>query len=316
MQSVMGHGFGSVTFGEHYLNRHICMDGMAIQRGTQQQQALLKQATSHGSSVSNRRPTKLTAEQKSALREESVLHQNLVLRLQQTPKRSEEHRRLQRQRIGLILRLEREKLVEVRKAWKYQQSKEDINRQLQGQSIDTAEHTAPLRAVLQRAIDGLNAPLIPDDAAQFRRRADAIIGLVDFCAEEEPGVSKLIAAKQQSAPSAVTPSGLSPQELEKLTLAKHTTPVLRCFICVAKAMHDGENSPNYDKWCHQFANTNTLRTHFLRHIDLHESDDSFDCPICKVHLIHKQHLQNHADVVHGINTENESKRLPRNIRRY
>lgn len=319
MQSVMGHGFGSVTFGEHYLNRHVCMDGMAIQRGTQQQQALLKQATSHGSSVSSRRPTKLSATQKAGVREGSPLYQNLTLRLQEFPKRTDEHRRIQNQRKALVTRLEREELVRVRKAWKYQQSKEDINQQLKGQSINSsATQTTPLRASLQRAIDGLDAPLIPDVSAQFRRRADAIIGLVNYCAEEEPVVTKLV--EQKALPPAQMTSGLSPEEqmddIKNSTLVKHTAPVLRCFICVAKALHDGMDHPNFVKWSHQFANTGTLRTHFLKHIDLHGSDDSFDCPICNVHLIHKQHLQNHAELIHGISTENESKRLPRNIRRY
>lgn len=319
MQSVMGHGFGSVTFGEHYLNRHICMDGMAIQRGTQQQQALLKQATSHGSSVSSRRPTRLSATQKAGVREGSELYRDLTLRLQQFPKRTDEHRRIQNQRKALLGRLEREELVRVRKAWKYQQSKEDINRQLKGQSINSsAPHATPLSAVLQRAIDGLNAPLISDVAAQFRRRADAIIGLVNYCSEEEPVVTKLV--KQRALPAAEMTLGRSLQEkvdeVKNSTLVKHTAPVLRCFICVAKAIHDGIDHANFVKWCHLFANTGTLRTHFLKHIDLLGSDDSFDCPICNVHLIHKQHLQNHAELVHGISTENEFKRRPRNIRRY
>lgn len=80
-------------------------------------------------------------------------------------------------------------------------------------------------------------------------------------------------------------------------------PVLMCFVCVAKAERVGEGHALFDEYCWKFsANGKLVRYFVTSHLNHHKADDNFECPICQVTLIHKKHLQNHTEKIHGICT--------------
>lgn len=87
--------------------------------------------------------------------------------------------------------------------------------------------------------------------------------------------------------------------------------VWKCFICVCRAANDGKSYPKLaERTCHCSCQ-GTLGRHFITaHLDFMSPDDSFECPLCFCTLIHKKHLQNHAQRVHGIKTNIKFKRPP------
>ncbi|KAK9774936.1 putative C2H2 finger domain protein [Seiridium cardinale] len=86
------HGPNSTTFQTNYLSRHVRADLWAMQRDLEPQQELLKQLTSHGHTVSARRPADLTSDQPASLNEHPVLVQ-MEQELQKLPLYSQERRK-------------------------------------------------------------------------------------------------------------------------------------------------------------------------------------------------------------------------------
>ena len=97
--------------------------------------------------------------------------------------------------------------------------------------------------------------------------------------------------------------------IKRSTLASSAGNVLRCFICVAKAESYGMDHEAFEDLCYKFSRQGTLARHFISfHLDTLKDGDSFVCPVCHVLLIHKNHLRNHAERVHGIFTNIKFKR--------
>ncbi|KAG6358153.1 hypothetical protein INS49_014037 [Diaporthe citri] len=295
-----------VCFIKHYLNRNVCADLWAIHRDREPQQALLQQATSLGHSVSRRRPTDLTPEQAAELKKHPR-YQRLDKEWKATPPKSERRKELGKKRKALWTRMRKSKLSKIREEWSKTQGVEDVERQIAGEDITKAsEHTAPVRSmgtVQQRMFNAITSPLINDIEAQLQRRTEAIKALVAYCDEEDPFVPMLVRVAK---PALKSTSKKAPearmQEIKEATLVAFGK-VLKCFLCVAKAESLGQSHPRFDDLCRQFSRSDHLRKHFIDiHLDRHSEDDSFVCPICKVTLIHKKHLQNHTEKVHGINT--------------
>lgn len=58
-------------------------------------------------------------------------------------------------------------------------------------------------------------------------------------------------------------------------------PVLKYFICVAKAERVGEGHALFGEYCWKFSANDKLVHHFVTlHLNYHEVDDSLECPIC------------------------------------
>lgn len=102
------------------------------------------------------------------------------------------------------------------------------------------------------------------------------------------------------------------EDIKRSTLVEHADPatgVLRCFVCVAKAEVVGSNNSAFGALCHTYSRQGSLARHFITaHLDGVASDASTECTSCRVTLLHKKHLQNHALLVHGINTNIKFKR--------
>jgi uncharacterized C2H2 Zn-finger protein len=85
---------------------------------------------------------------------------------------------------------------------------------------------------------------------------------------------------------------------------------------VVKAEALGADDPNHAEYCKVFSNPHALARHFVpTHLDAYTEDEVFECPTCDVTLVDKKHLQNHAQVMHGINTNIKFQR-PAKRRRY
>jgi hypothetical protein len=168
-------------------------------------------------------------------------------------------------------------------------------------------------------MDALEAPLRSDLDDQNQRRTNAVNALVAYCAEVEPVVAKLTDTyRSQSPVETALPLERQIDQIKQSTLRSLAGAVRRCFICVDRAVHAGyePDDPRFQRDCHIFANELSLRVHFYKHLDMHDAGEHWVCRICKVTLIHRQHLQNHADTVHGIRTPNDTRRLPKKVRKY
>lgn len=78
------------------------------------------------------------------------------------------------------------------------------------------------------------------------------------------------------------------------------------FICVAKALMLPSDDAAIAELCRTFSGDREVGRHFQSfHLKFLNPDDETMCPICvpRVHLVHRMHLQHHAEVVHGIRTQ-------------
>ncbi|KAG6358601.1 hypothetical protein INS49_012119 [Diaporthe citri] len=93
------------------------------------------------------------------------------------------------------------------------------------------------------------------------------------------------------------------EEIKKSVFAESAGKygVLRCFVRVAKAEQLGVDHDSFNGLCWEFSSAGKLARHFISlHLDALPADAMFVCPMCQKTLIHKKHVQNHSDKVHGI----------------
>lgn len=321
--SALDHAHGGNTFYQNYLNRHFRVDLMAIHRGTRPQNALLQQVTSHGHSVSKRRPVSLTDAQGEEVKQDAK-YQRMTQQLSDHFEGSEPYRKIWLQRKSHLARLRKAKLEQVRKEWNANQGVEDMERQFHGKepTRSTSRPSRPLSPAQQRMLDALTADLINDPGAQLKRNLEAIEALKMYCEEEEPRRTKL-QQKQAHPPRAseltvdVPPAQLI-DGIKKTTMVRVAgSKIVRCYLCVAKAEVLGAEHPRFWELCQEFSTPHALARHFVpTHLDPHSEDDAFECPVCKVTLVNKKHLQNHTQIMHGINTNIKFKRPAARRRNY
>ncbi|KAK2762534.1 C2H2 finger domain-containing protein [Colletotrichum kahawae] len=127
---ALGHG-NSDPFQRHYLGRNISADLWGVLRGQKPQQALMKQSCSIGHSISERRPTGLTAEQ-SALVATYPTIRELTKALRELPQGSKQYNQAKRARRNEKQRLRRELKQRIRDEWTDKQATNDIERQIHG----------------------------------------------------------------------------------------------------------------------------------------------------------------------------------------
>lgn len=309
----MDHAPNSTVFQTNYLSRHITADLWAIHRGSQPQQAIIEQATSHGHSKSARRPPGLTAEQSASLdKHPSIVKLKNDLRklTVRTPKYRKQKARIHAAKSQLRTAMKKN----FRSQWTNQQAVEDIERQVQGVGFapETARASRPMSPAQRRLFDALMAPHETDLPALFRRRAAAVDAIIAYCAIQEPAVTKILDARPVAPPAELQhASGITAAfQLKASVMAKSPADrLLRCFLCVAKALTLPPDDLNYNNLCQPFSTPATATRHFRNSHLAQISDkgkewDRVQCPICvpAVRLVSKVHLQNHASDVHGMKT--------------
>lgn len=315
----MDHAPNSDTFQKHYLNRNVCMDIWAIARGGELQQGLVEKATSHGHSQSHRRPFALTPEQSAALSQHPSFIK-LSAKLRHLPMRSDEYRQIKLELRALRQRLYIAKKKSLRAEFQRKQALEDIDNQLNGAGIaDQARRSGqeqrPMGPAQQRLVTAVTAPLASIDiTAQSQRRANAVTAIIAYCAVEERLLTPFDTKpprpppeiQQQRSGASKDTRPLPSQQLKASVFVQSPgQKLLRCFICIGKALALSPDDPEAHRLCRDFFNPSGITRHFRRiHLRNISDSDKTICPVCvpEVKLKNKMHLQHHADAVHGINT--------------
>lgn len=231
------------------------------------------------------------------------------------PRRAEKRPELVRRRNALMASLRLEKLKLVREEWNSTQSVDNIGRQIQGRklALQPTRASLPMGIAQKAVVNALEAPLVADVTAEIQRKTNAISALTAYCDVEEPlGMSNTMLARQRPPPPPEIVQQLSPvdraRELRASVLGK-PAEIKRCFVCIAKALTLFPDDPNMASLVRTFYNKQSLSRHFISvHLEPIPFDAADRCPICGVWLYHKEHLQNHADAVHGIRTTMAGKR--------
>lgn len=306
----MDHAPNSDTFQKHYLNRNVCMDIWAIQRGEALQQALLEQATSHGHSRSSRRPVDLSPEQSAALNKHPAIIR-MSKEMQGLPTRSEEHRQLRLKIKAKKSQLFKNAKKDLRTQWTEEQAVDDIDRQLLGKGLPVSktQETRPLHPAQQRVVDALTAPLLGTDLeAQYARRTAAINAIVAYCGVDEPLRTKVLDARVPQPPPelqqeahAIPPST---QLRRSVFVRQRGERLKRCFICVGKALRLAPDDPGVRLLCRTYYDAAGVTRHFRSvHLKTLGEDEKVVCPVCpRAKLNGKMQLRHHAESVHGIKT--------------
>lgn len=304
---VMDHTAGSNTFEEHYINRNVCVDLWAVQRGLEAQEQIILGSTSHGYNRSSRRPIKLTKEQSASIRDDPKV-KGMERKLKALPLSSAERTGVRRAIEARKAKLRREMDKRNREEWTDVQAVVDIERQLNGQGFAPAEPAGsprPRGVRHERLIEALHVSLICDIATQRLRRTRAIQAIVDYCGVEELCVSPVVDKRRAPAPAqlqAEDPAG----ELRKTVLTStEGERIHRCFICVGKAITQLGEIAQVAEYCRDYAGPQAVTRHFRNvHLSKLDAADETCCPICPgVELQDKKHLQRHAEDVHGIRTD-------------
>ncbi|KAI1271427.1 C2H2 finger domain protein [Xylaria sp. FL0933] len=300
----------STTFREHYLSRWVCMDAWAVYAGSTPQQDLLNRVTGHGHSRSDRRDTRLSAQQIY-----DIEHNPTVIGLKNQLR---DMRVGARARYALTKNLHRVRMqlrrfyrTKNRKAWTKNQAIQDIAVQLQGQALSPLPDVPvqPTSAAHKRLIEALEAPLIIDLEAQRQRRAAAIQAVKAYCHIHEPRIVKLASCKPPPPPPELRNPGMSRQEqLDKLRksviVSKVGQKLSRCFLCVSKALELEPDDSNIDRYCRDFSRPADAARHFRNvHLAKLEKNAALYCGICSMWLKGHGHIQNHAEAYHGMYME-------------
>ncbi|KAJ8132542.1 hypothetical protein O1611_g1081 [Lasiodiplodia mahajangana] len=317
----MDHAPSSDTFQKHYLNRNVAADLWAIHRNEQPQHALLQQATSHGYSKETRRPIDLTPAQRRAAIDENPEYQRLTQRQRSLPTGSQyaaERKAITLARANLRMKLRNKEIERVRSEWRNTQSVDDIERQIQGVDFSTLpadqpRSSRPMGPLHQQMFEAITMPLASDLKAHAQKQTNAINALVAYYGVQEAPIIKIIDSQQHPLPRTKAQgkgqgqSNSRPEDLKRMVSAESiggAEKVRKCFICVAKALTLSPTEPLFDSLCNDFYNRSVLGRHFIRvHLRKLGENNQTECPLCKVTLQNKMHLQNHAELVHGLRTE-------------
>lgn len=301
----LDHRPNSDTFQSHYLARHVQPDVYAIHRQQQPQNELIKQATSHGSSRDTRLPINLPENYRHQLRSEDAIYNHLTARLFSLPRGSETRKQVSKERHARDMKLQRQGLEQYREEWTRQQALADVDRQLLGQKISTPGGRAvlPMTPAQTRMMNALQAPLVHNLEAQFRRRTEAIGAIIAYCDVEEP-----LKTKVKGNPPPPPEVSLDPLDRARGLRASVFGPVnkvFRCFFCISRALAASPDDFNIPTWAKAYCGHGSLSRHFrTAHLQHLAEEEAMTCPVCvpRVHLGDKKHVQNHAEAVHGIKT--------------
>ncbi|KAI8955290.1 C2H2 finger domain protein [Xylaria longipes] len=310
---VMDHAPSSNTFQKHYLNRHVCADLMAIHQGLEPQQDLMEQATSHGHSISTRRPADLSPAQKAAVMAQPkiVAWKAKLAAMPQGNKAYKDARLEYRSYVGTAMRKEK---ARVRSEWTREQAVQDIRRQLTGKGfVEEPAPPRPMSPAHKRLVDAFLLPMVTDRGpegnleAYYARRNVVIHEAMAYCNVQEPKVGKLMESKPPPPCPELQRANWIAELRASVTVSEKGQRLRRCFWCVADAIRLPLDDVNIPEKCRTFSGNKEISRHFEQnHVRLIGKNQQTTCPICipQVTLVHRMHLQNHADTRHGIRSNN------------
>ncbi|KAI1748309.1 hypothetical protein F4782DRAFT_534528 [Xylaria castorea] len=155
----------------------------------------------------------------------------------------------------------------------------------------------------------LDIDLEQNQKAISKRKADAIDAVTRYCQINELSINKLVDKTVLPMPKelkASSKSDLSPiEQLRRSVDVRYAgkKEILRCFICIRKAVTLSPDDANLPSLCRHFNKYSDLVRHFRGdHLKRLDNNQKMQRPICLPIMIlrHKTHLQRHANEVHGI----------------
>ncbi|KAF5535363.1 C2H2 finger domain-containing protein [Fusarium mexicanum] len=311
----------STPFRKHYLGRVVSVDTMAVVRHTKQQSALIQKACSIGYSASQRRPTELTAEQSAAIDDDPEIQQLLQRRryLRErnsiSPVTRKKLESITKSLQSLRVKLRRERKNEYRAGWSRKQAVVDIEKQLAGHAFDQAptsslDESDPFaqeqHPAQKRLVEALTAPVPDTLEGEYRRRDNAVLAVMAYCAVQEPPSLQArkasnikIGAAFENAEETQASEDIGTAIASVFTKDREERS-RRCFLCVGRATTFQPSDPAIERLIKQFYSPGDLSEHFKRHHLFNlGGQENLHCRLCNQILDHKMHLQNHAETVHG-----------------
>ncbi|KAH7370264.1 hypothetical protein BKA65DRAFT_471486 [Rhexocercosporidium sp. MPI-PUGE-AT-0058] len=186
----------------------------------------------------------------------------------------------------------------LRDKWDTEHPVNDVELQLAGlkfcddpsTSVHIVDEMPPIQKRLAETVITLPGTTVVEE---FRRRNAAIDAVAAFCHFQEGGAVAMPHGRpstQKLAAAEAEKKALRDAMLLVFTEKRTTT----CFLCL------GEQSLPFEKRTYKFASPGDLTKHFKRkHLAHIKEGDRLQCKVCRMGLQHKQHLQNHAESIHG-----------------
>jgi len=304
------------TFIKHYLRRTVTADTRAIVSGYEPQRDLMRAACRMTRWIDPDRPQELTPEESWSVNQDPAVcrlvteREKWKRRFQGTATQQPGYRIIGCAIFNTRQRLRAALLKHVQARWDLEHPVDEIERQLSGlklsqdvkTTLDQNDEMPPLQKRLAETVMTLPGTTIEEE---FRRRNAAIDAVAAYCHFQEGGAAALPRKRSSTRrtspePSTETRLQLSAAEAEKQALRdamllvfteKRTTT---CFLCL------GEPSLPFEKRTYKYASPGDLTKHFKRkHLAHIKEGDRLECKVCRMGLEHKQHLQNHAESIHG-----------------
>ncbi|KAH7370249.1 hypothetical protein BKA65DRAFT_602698 [Rhexocercosporidium sp. MPI-PUGE-AT-0058] len=283
------------TFIKHYLRRTVTADTRAIVSSYEPQRDLMRAACRMTRWIDPDRPQELTPEESLSVNQDPVVcrlvteREKWKRRFQGTATQQPGYRIIGQAIFNTRQRLRAALLKHVQERW-------DLEHPTQNDEMP------PLQKRLAETVMTLPGTTIEEE---FRRRNAAIDAVAAYCHFQEGGAAAVPRKRSSTRRTSPMPSKeISPQlaaaQAEKQALSdamllvfteKRTTT---CFLCL------GEQSLAFEKRTYKFASPGDLTKHFKRkHLAHIKEGDRLQCKVCRMGLQHKQHLQNHAESIHG-----------------
>jgi Protein of unknown function (DUF3435) len=268
-------------------------------------------ACSMSRSIDPRRPQKLTLEQSASVNDLPgiIKMTERVQKLSRAPEGSRTEEKYKR----VVKRLRSEKqrqrrllLIDIKDRYKKEQPVRDSARQLSGKIVDEE-----VRSELERSENMTQEHLLLIDAImtlpetsierELQRRTAAINAVTAYCGVEE---GRSYSDRRPAHPARRDASAIVNAEGQILpgpaialcqaiaSVRTDERPKI-CFLCV------GNPRLAIDERVKEYATIGSLSRHFRRHVTKLQTGQQIDCRICDVKLVHRIHLQNHAETCHG-----------------
>ena len=205
-------------------------------------------------------------------------------------------------------RLKNALMQQIRSDWTDAQAVDDIDRQLKGQGF--AESTSedkfdrPQGPAQERLVKALTAEDDGTLQGYYGRRYEAVTAISEYCLVQEGAAYRLCTPrKHKKCPSESERPAKSPaqQALQSVFIQNKKQRTRRYFLCVGMALSLLPEDPNVTALVREFYSPGDLSKHFRRrHLNLLQATATIECRACKITLINKSHVKNHALSVHGI----------------
>ena len=305
----------SAVFQRNYLSRYITQDTQAIYRGLDPQTAVMRAASGMSRTIDRRQPRTLTEDQLAQVGRHPEVKLLLRVRKNLAKRIRDRHGAISRTKGMRVYEVYQQAfrahlskreavrkalMAEIKARFRKQQPLKDIASQLAGPPLKQQEPTEPglgaqvdLSAERRHAISVLFTFATSGPAEECKRCSKAITAVTALSKHQEVLVKKVCRTRGETYDTEQGPQ--AEENKAALELFPIECPPTQCIFCLGSSemlLKDRKKS---------FRDRDGLKRHFHRkHLRHYPDGQPIDCPHpeCDAELSHKQHLQNHAAVVH------------------